>query len=788
MKKFNILFLTILLVSIVFPNASFTLDLYDDFSGDNIDQTKWLQGEYVREIQNGKLVSKITAYGSRVRNRLEFKNPVPIQYIEADVTITNIEGDLGSTGVPNYANPRAQLTGFFYNDGTASGSGSLRGEVQGNIQISPFNNQLWVYWHVWKSTDDAGTTWSTLTWGYFPTPVSLNTTYKLSIRFEPSSKRFTFKMGETTIHWISPDSIYPSSRPWKAIGTDVSFIGTATGLYGRISATFDNVIAKDESGNVIVSDDFSLGEIDETKWRNYEFVREISGGKLRSKVRSSSADTSPVNNQLQFVNPLFINNFITEVTLADYQNPLGLFQVAGISGAFYNDGTPGGGHTGDVVAEVGIGGTGTYPLAGWRVYKYTEPSGSAAEAIELASGSFVAPVTLGNTYTLSLGWNGSTFTFTFDNEMATYTPTTSINPVNISFKRLRTFILPEPDKREATIEALFDDVVIKQEMIANPRNVVFESTLVGSYRELTVNVTNIGEDDLVLDSISSPEGPFSRVGGTCAEGMELSPGESCTIITRFSPTNVGTFTSSFHIDYSNDRTGDEYRIVVHLSGVGVRMALASPTQGTTFTACSYYNLPLFKWDTNETFKSLEVQFSSQSNFSTLLKAKGNPAMKELQMTTAIWKKVLLLPGPSGGTVYWKVVGTKADKTKIESNVYSFSVEGPEAVGSPSISPTNVGGLPILSWDNNCNIKFKVWFGNDLDFTKAGMKKKALSFNLSNPNDNGGVFTKQLTSGQWTSIHKLVGSRPGSTIHWYVESWDVLKRYKKTSVTSFTLTP
>ncbi len=134
------------------------------------------------------------------------------------------------------------------------------------------------------------------------------------------------------------------------------------------------------------------------------------------------------------------------------------------------------------------------------------------------------------------------------------------------------------------------------------------------------------------------------------------------------------------------------------------------------------------------------------------------------------------------------MGTKADKTKIESNVRSFSIGDAQAVGTPSIAPTSIAGLPMLSWNNNCNIKFKVWFGNNPDFTKAGVKKKALSFNLSNPNDNGGVFTKPLTSGQWTSIHKLVGSVPGSTIYWYVESWDVVKRYKKTSVMSFTLNP
>jgi hypothetical protein len=81
----------------------------------------------------------------------------------------------------------------------------------------------------------------------------------------------------------------------------------------------------------------------------------------------------------------------------------------------------------------------------------------------------------------------------------------------------------------------------------------------------------------------------------------------------------------------------------------------------------------------------------------------------------------------------------------------------------------------------------VWFGNDPDFTMSGVKKKAISFNDSNPNDNGGIFKNGLTSGQWTSIRKLVKDTSGSTIYWYIESWDGLKRYNKSDVINFVLT-
>jgi hypothetical protein len=441
--------------------ATVPLVLYDDFSEPSIEKNKWGQWEYVREIQDGKLVLKTTAYGKRVGNGLEFSNPAPIQYIETDVVIESIEGDLGSTGISNYASPRTQLTGFFYNDGSASGPGSFKGEVQGAIQILPYNNTLWVFWNFGKSTNDEGTNWTTLGGGYFPEPVSLNTTYKLSIQFDPGSKRFTFKVGATTITRTSTDTIYPSNRPWKVIGTAVPFIGTdIRGLYGRISATFDNIIAKDASGNVVVSDDFSLGEIDEAKWKTYEFGREISDGKFRSKVRSSSAYNSLVSSILDFINPNPINNISVKVTPLAYQNEEGVSTLARITGRFYNDGTPGGGYIGDVGAHIAIGGWDSTPKAEWCVYRYTDVGGSLSLAEVLAEGEFFTPITLGNNYTLFLGWNGSKFTFKIDNEEAQYTPTTMINPPNNPGKAVGAGIFFNDSGQEATIEALFDDVMV----------------------------------------------------------------------------------------------------------------------------------------------------------------------------------------------------------------------------------------------------------------------------------------------------------------------------------------
>jgi len=226
-----------------------------------------------------------------------------------------------------------------------------------------------------------------------------------------------------------------------------------------------------------------------------------------------------------------------------------------------------------------------------------------------------------------------------------------------------------------------------------------------------------------------------------------------------------------------------------------KIKLLNPPYNQEFFACSYYNPPTFQWESEGSFEKIEVQFSLfQNDFSTrpIIKVMGKPGVNTLLMESSTWKKVLLFHGKEGGTAYWRVVGTITDKTEVESNVFPLFIEAAEAVGNPQILPTNrtVPPLPILTWKNNCNKKFKVWFYNDPDFyidpKKKGVKKKAFSFNILNPNNNEGLFEKELTYGQRNSIRKLVDDGSGSNIYWHIESWDVAKRYNRTQRISFVL--
>jgi tripartite motif-containing protein 71 len=209
--------------------------------------------------------------------------------------------------------------------------------------------------------------------------------------------------------------------------------------------------------------------------------------------------------------------------------------------------------------------------------------------------------------------------------------------------------------------------------------------------------------------------------------------------------------------------------------------LESPVKDYHFSTCSLYSLPVFSWSASETFNGYQVQFSPGSSFGTV--AVSVPASGTgIAMPLDNWKTIMLIQGPSGGTVYWRVVGTRANGTTQKSEVGSIVIDSLQPAGNPTIAPTVRRPKPILTWRTNCNTKFKAVFGSDSGFTK-----KTYSIEIANP--AGGDFTafKTLSSLQWMKIKLLVKNKSGSTIYWYIESWDELGRQAKTNVMSFVLT-
>lgn len=213
------------------------------------------------------------------------------------------------------------------------------------------------------------------------------------------------------------------------------------------------------------------------------------------------------------------------------------------------------------------------------------------------------------------------------------------------------------------------------------------------------------------------------------------------------------------------------------------ITLKSPLPNEHINACSLYSPPTFFWDVTETFKSYGIEFSPDRDFTSISnELTVLPPAIQITIPPDIWQEITMIPGASGGTIYWRVVGRRADETTETSAVRSLFIDVDPA-GDPTISPTGKRSKPILTWQSNCNTKFKFWSGGDNTFAK----KTSYTFQIENPSGSEGTMSKTLTLPQWMRIKLLAKNKTGSTLYWYVESWDGVGRHAKTDVMSFVLT-
>jgi hypothetical protein len=99
--------------------------------------------------------------------------------------------------------------------------------------------------------------------------------------------------------------------------------------------------------------------------------------------------------------------------------------------------------------------------------------------------------------------------------------------------------------------------------VAVPANVNFGNLCVGSSSDQTITVTNDTTCPAAIGTIGSLSPPFSRVGGTCTNGMTLNGGQSCTISVRFTPLSAAPSTANLSIPWGENVAN------VSLNGAGI---------------------------------------------------------------------------------------------------------------------------------------------------------------------------------------------------------------------------
>ena len=212
-----------------------------------------------------------------------------------------------------------------------------------------------------------------------------------------------------------------------------------------------------------IYDDFSETYINPEKWKQREYVREVTGGKLVSKAANSIG--SDVYNNTHFRNGSSINVIQSDITVirAVLDTGSSPFSCARVQGWFYNTKTSGGA-TGDIWAGVFIGERGSGLEAWWTVLEYLDDELTEYEV--KGTGSIIPPGELvyGTSYTAKLSYDGNNgFQFSLGGHDESFSGPDYQRPSVAGYKTLTTRISTTGEQGTGYISALFDNVYINNE-------------------------------------------------------------------------------------------------------------------------------------------------------------------------------------------------------------------------------------------------------------------------------------------------------------------------------------
>ena len=393
----SLIFLVVCILGIQTATAK---TLYDNFSSNLLDSSKWNEGEFVREVSQGKLVMILhnSPTEEYIRKTSPFLNPSSINTIEFDITLSAVTLDSG-TDPESFA----RVDGRFYN---AQNSGTERGDIWAGLYIGDRGSGLEVWWYVSEATDDGGNNWDDKGSGSLDVPggISYNQSYTVKIDYDGANK-FTFTVAGVSNSFTGPVRQGAAYTKYKALETIVYTNGGAGD--GSISALFDNVLI-----NGSAYDDFSTSPLDQTKWVEQESAREIDNGKVRLVSHSTG---NRENTRLNFVQISSYTEATIRINSSSMIDP-GDRGIARIDGYFYNDtyGPGSGSNYNGYEGNVWVGfylnyyGNGTLKAA-----CSGDRSSDAADTQQdnLFYREFNLPIVLDRDYKLSIHFTGSSLRF-----------------------------------------------------------------------------------------------------------------------------------------------------------------------------------------------------------------------------------------------------------------------------------------------------------------------------------------------------------------------------------------
>jgi len=428
--------------------------LYDDFSGEFLDSSKWNHIGFVREVSQNELTLKVgdSITNEHAYHQTRFRNPELItSSIQCDITVNEATLDSGTDPLSF-----VRIQGFFYN---TKSSGGATGDVVALLYLGNRGSGLEAWWEVHEFDDDNLTSTTQQGSGTLAVPaLSFGSSYTANLEYD-GDKSFTFTVeGQSASFTTGPAKLRDVVTQHKGFRTGAYTTGGSGN--GYTSSTIDNVLT-----NGTAYDDFSTAPLDQTKWQDLEFVREIDNGKLRLNVQADGsredATLRPINQDTAYLEAKVLIESGSQMS----QGAHGRVRLAGW---YYNDsrGQGSGQDYNDYEGNVWVinriyideNANLTAKCKVWRCETSDPWDGVAPNIFDQ---EFTTPIDFDTAYTLSIEYTGSAFIFKCNNETYQYDITTpTYPPYNGQERELKSRVYADIGE-SGYIKAKFDDVYVE---------------------------------------------------------------------------------------------------------------------------------------------------------------------------------------------------------------------------------------------------------------------------------------------------------------------------------------